>query len=283
MEERAVIRKVAWRLLPFLTFVYLVAYLDRVNVGFAALTMNHDLGLTSTQFGIGAGIFFVSYFLFEVPSNFALQRFGARVWIARIMISWGIISSLMAFVSGPTSFYVLRFLLGVAEAGFFPGMILYLTYWFPNSARAAILGVFIIANPAATVVGAPLSTALLQTSVFGLTGWQTMFLVEGLPSVLLGFITFYFLKDSPAQAKWLNDQEREVLARAIARDEASSTYKSARDGLSGRTGWLRGCAAGAAWSRRTAARCDLPIADITGWRHGPASWRFIGANACRRM
>jgi ACS family tartrate transporter-like MFS transporter len=236
-EERAVIRKVAWRLLPFLTFVYLVAYLDRVNVGFAALTMNHDLGLTATQFGIGAGIIFDSYFLFEVPSNFALQRFGARVWIARIMISWGVISALMAFVSGPTSFYVLRFLLGVAEAGFFPGMILYLTYWFPNSARAAILGIFIIANPAATVVGAPLSTALLQTSVFGLTGWQTMFLVEGLPSVLLGFITFYVLKDSPAQAKWLNDQERAVLARAIARDEASSTYQSVRDGLMSREVW----------------------------------------------
>jgi MFS transporter, ACS family, tartrate transporter len=228
---------VAWRLMPFLVFVYFIAYLDRVNVGFAALTMNRDLGLTATQFGVGAGIFFISYFLFEVPSNFALKRFGARIWIARIMVTWGIISVAMAFVTGPKSFYALRFLLGVAEAGFFPGMVFYLTYWFPNSVRAAILGIFIIANPASTVIGAPLSTALLETSLFGLTGWQTMFILEGIPAVLLGFVTLYVLCDSPAQAKWLSPDERGVLARAIARDEARSVHRSWREGLMSTDVW----------------------------------------------
>ena len=230
-EERAVIRKVAWRLMPFLCFVYFIAYLDRVNVGFAALTMNADLGLSATQFGFGAGIFFISYFMFEVPSNFALKRFGARIWIARIMITWGIISVSMAFVTGPKSFLALRFLLGVAEAGFFPGMLLYLTFWFPNSVRAAILGIFIIANPASTVIGAPLSTSLLGTSLFGLTGWQTMFVVEGLPAVIMGFVTIFVLCDSPLKAKWLNPREREVLATAIARDDASAIHTSWRAGL----------------------------------------------------
>jgi ACS family tartrate transporter-like MFS transporter len=217
--------------MPFLCFVYFVAYLDRVNVGFAALTMNADLGLTATQFGFGAGIFFISYFLFEVPSNFALKYFGARIWIARIMVTWGVISVAMAFVKGPTSFLVLRFLLGVAEAGFFPGMVLYLTFWFPNSVRAALFGIFIIANPASTIIGAPLSTALLGTSLAGFRGWQTMFIVEGLPAILLGFATLFVLCDSPAKAKWLTPQEREVLGRAIERDEASSTHSSWRAGL----------------------------------------------------
>ena len=217
--------------MPFLCFVYFVAYLDRVNVGFAALTMNADLALTATQFGFGAGIFFISYFLFEVPSNFALKRFGARVWIARIMVTWGLISVAMAFVKGPTSFLVLRFLLGVAEAGFFPGMVLYLTFWFPNSVRAALFGIFIIANPASTIIGAPLSTALLGTSLGGFAGWQTMFIVEGLPAILLGFATLFVLCDSPAKAKWLTPQEREVLGRAIERDEAGSTHSSWRAGL----------------------------------------------------
>ncbi len=236
-EERMVVRKVAWRLLPFLCLIYFVAYLDRVNVGFAALTMNADLGLTATQFGFGAGIFFISYFLFEVPSNFALQRFGARVWIARIMVTWGLICVAMAFVSGPKSFVALRFLLGVAEAGFFPGMVLYLTFWFPNSVRAAILGLFIIANPASTMVGAPLSTALLGTSFAGFAGWQTMFILEGLPAILLGFATLFVLCDSPAKARWLTAREREVLQRAIARDEASSTHTSWRAGLMSRDVW----------------------------------------------
>ena len=237
-EERAVIRKAMWRLLPFLCFIYFIAYLDRVNVSFAALTMNGELGISDSAYGLGAGIFFVAYFLFEVPSNFALKRFGARVWIARIMVTWGLISMSTAFITGANGFYVMRFLLGVAEAGFFPGMIFYLTYWFPNRVRAGILGIFIIANPASTVVGAPLSTTLLGTSLFGLSGWQTMFLVEGIPAVLLGVVVVFVLCDSPAKAKWLTGREREVLLTAVSRDERLSTYTSARDGLASPLVWL---------------------------------------------
>jgi ACS family tartrate transporter-like MFS transporter len=237
-EERAAIRKAMWRLLPFLCFVYFVAYLDRVNVSFAALTMNSDLGISDSSYGLGAGIFFIAYFLFEVPSNFALKRFGARIWIARIMVTWGLISMGMAFIAGPKSFYAMRFLLGVAEAGFFPGMILYLTYWFPNRVRAGILGLFIIANPASTIIGAPISTTLLGTSVFGFTGWQTMFLLEGVPAVLLGIIVLFVLSDSPAKAKWLSDREREVLLAALKRDEGLNTYTSVRDGLLKPQVWL---------------------------------------------
>jgi ACS family tartrate transporter-like MFS transporter len=237
IEERALLRKVTWRLIPFLCFVYFIAYLDRVNVGFAALTMNQDLGLSATAFGRGAGIFFVGYFFFEVPSNYMLKRFGARVWIARIMFTWGAISIGMAFVQGPMSFYVMRFLLGVAEAGFFPGMVYYLTCWFPLRVRAAILGLFIIANPASTVIGAPLSTQLLNTSIFGLTGWQTMFIVEGIPAVLLGFVVLKILCDSPAKAPWLSEREREVLATAVARDEKSAVHTSWRAGLSTPVVW----------------------------------------------
>jgi ACS family tartrate transporter-like MFS transporter len=236
-EERAVIRKAMWRLLPFLVFCYFIAYLDRVNVGFAALTMNADLAVSATEFGRAAGIFFIAYFLFEIPSNFALKRFGARIWIARIMVTWGIISVGMAFISGATSFYVMRFLLGVAEAGFFPGMVLYLTFWFPNSVRAGILGLFIIANPASTIIGAPLSTSLLEWSLFGLKGWQTMFILEGLPAILLGFAVLYVLCDSPAKAKWLTEREREVLENAVRRDEMRSTHRSLRDGLASPLVW----------------------------------------------
>ncbi len=238
IEERAVIRKAMWRLLPFLCLVYFIAYLDRVNVSFAALTMNADLGISDSAYGLGAGIFFVAYFLFEVPSNFALKRFGARLWIARIMVTWGLISMGMAFITGPKSFYAMRFLLGVAEAGFFPGMIFYLTYWFPNRVRAGILGLFIIANPASTIIGAPLSTTLLGTSVFGFTGWQTMFLLEGIPAVLLGFVVLLVLCDSPAKAKWLTERERDVLQAAVKRDERLSSYTSARDGLLNPMVWL---------------------------------------------
>jgi ACS family tartrate transporter-like MFS transporter len=220
-----------WRLLPFLTFIYFIAYLDRVNIGFAALTMRSDLGLSATAYGTGAGIFFIAYFFFEVPSNFMLKRFGARVWIARIMITWGIISMCMAFISGPRSFYVLRFLLGVAEAGFFPGMVFYLTCWFPSRARAGILGIFIIANPITTVIGAPLSTQLLGSSVFGLTGWQTMFIVEGLPAVFFGFVVLWVLCDSPRKAKWLTERERDVVEQAIERDHRSAVHTSWRAGL----------------------------------------------------
>ncbi len=193
VDERAVTWKAAARLVPSLCLLYFIAYLDRVNVGFAALTMREDLGLSAAAYGLAAGIFFVGYFLFEVPSNLLLERFGARRWIARIMVSWGLVSIGMAFVRGPASFYALRLLLGVAEAGFFPGVVLYLTRWFPGRARAAVLGWFILANPLTSVVGAPISTALLQTRLPGLAGWQTLFILEGLPAVLLGCAVPFWL------------------------------------------------------------------------------------------
>jgi len=207
--------KVSWRLIPFMVLLYFVAFLDRVNVGFAALTMNKDLGLTATVFGNGAGIFFIGYFIFEVPSNVALEKFGARMWIARIMITWGIISWLMALTTGPISFYTLRFLLGIAEAGFFPGMILYLTYWFPSAYRAKIVGCFLLAIPISSIIGAPISTALLGTSILGLKGWQSLFILEALPALVLGFVVLFFMTDKPEKAHWLTPAERDWLSRVL--------------------------------------------------------------------
>ena len=207
--------KVSWRLIPFMVLLYFVAFLDRVNVGFAALTMNKDLGLTATVFGNGAGIFFIGYFIFEVPSNVALEKFGARMWIARIMITWGIISGLMALTKGPISFYTLRFLLGIAEAGFFPGMILYLTYWFPSAYRAKIVGCFLLAIPISSIIGAPISTALLGTSILGLKGWQSLFILEALPALVLGVVVLFFMTDKPEKAHWLTPAERDWLSRVL--------------------------------------------------------------------
>jgi MFS transporter, ACS family, tartrate transporter len=219
-QERALqsaVGKAVRRLMPFLIFCYIISFLDRVNVGFAALAMNEDLGFSPAVFGTGASIFFIGYILFEVPSNLAMHRFGARIWIARIMISWGLVSMAMALVSGVTSFYLLRLLLGVAEAGFFPGIILYLTYWFPARERARVVAMFMAAVPLATVFGGPLSGALLELDGFlGIKGWQWMFLIEGLPAVLLGFVTLRFLDDRPEQAKWLTAAEREALAAQLA-------------------------------------------------------------------
>jgi MFS transporter, ACS family, tartrate transporter len=221
--EAAAYRKVTWRLLPFLMLCYVVAYLDRVNVGFAALTMNADLGLTATQFGFGAGIFFFSYFLFEVPSNFALQRFGARVWIARIMVTWGVVSACTLFVTGPLSFYAVRFLLGMAEAGFFPGMILYLSYWFPARERARAVGFFMSAIAISYAIGAPLSGAIM--SIFdgtaGLKDWQWLFLIEAVPAVLGGIFVWRYLDDGPAEARWLQADEKRWLAERLEGEEAA--------------------------------------------------------------
>jgi ACS family tartrate transporter-like MFS transporter len=225
-KERArqsAVKKAAWRLLPFLCLCYTVNFLDRVNVGFAALHMNADLGFSPSVFGAGAGSFFVGYILFEVPSNLALQRFGARLWIARIMISWGIVSTAMAFVHNETSFYAMRFLLGVAEAGFFPGMILYLTYWFPARELARIVSLFMAAVPLATVIGGPVSGALLQMDgLLGLAGWHWLFIIEGLPAVLLGVIVLFFLDDRPEEARWLSKEERKALSATLAA-EAKAT------------------------------------------------------------
>jgi ACS family tartrate transporter-like MFS transporter len=221
VNEEDVYRKVGLRLVPFMMLLYLVAFLDRVNVGFAALTMNKDLGLTPTVFGWGAGIFFFGYFIFEVPSNVILERVGARKWIARIMITWGIVSVAMAFMQGPVSFFILRFLLGVAEAGFLPGMILYLTYWFPSARRARITGLFMAAVPLASAVGAPISGVIVSINeAMGLKGWQWLFILEGLPSVILGLVVLGLLPNGPADATWLSTAERKLIQDRLAADPA---------------------------------------------------------------
>jgi MFS transporter, ACS family, tartrate transporter len=216
LDEGMVLRKVAWRLIPLMGLLYLMAFLDRVNIGFAALTMNSDLAFSATVFGSGAGVFFLGYVLFEVPSTLILHKVGARRWIARIMITWGLLSAAMALIRTPSEFYVLRFLLGVAEAGFFPGMILYLTYWFPAQRRTRILGAFLVALPIASVLGPPLSTFLLDAKVGSLHGWQWMFLLEGVPAALVGILVLKVLTDRPEDANWLTEEERRCLVRLLS-------------------------------------------------------------------
>jgi ACS family tartrate transporter-like MFS transporter len=216
----ALLARIRWRLLPFMFLLYIVSYLDRVNVGFASLQMNRDLGLSDTVYGLGAGIFFIGYFLFEVPSNLIMVRVGARPWIARIMTTWGVISAAMMFTRGPVSFYTLRFLLGLAEAGFFPGMILYLTYWFPTRERARTVALFMTANALAGVVGGPLSGVLLTLNgLGGLAGWQWLFLLEGIPAVLLGGAVLLYLPNGPEDASWLTDLERMWIRSQVSTGE----------------------------------------------------------------
>jgi len=219
--EADTIRKVTWRLIPFLMLCYLLAFIDRGNIGMASLQMNDDLGLTKKMFGFAGSLFFISYFLFEVPSNLALQKFGARKWIARIMITWGLVSAGMAAVQGPTSLYVMRFLLGAAEAGFFPGVVLYLTYWFPAAYRGRIVAIFMVAVPMASFVGSPLSALLLQADgLLGLRGWHWLFILEGIPTVLMGFACLYFLTDRPEQAKWLSAEQRNWLSARLEKERS---------------------------------------------------------------
>ncbi len=235
--ERRTMRKVYLRLLPFCFILYLICYLDRANIGFAALTMNKDLGLSSYIYGLGAGAFFWGYFLLEVPSNLILERVGARKWIARIMISWGLISGCFAFVEGPASFFALRFLLGLSEAGFFPGMILYFTYWFPPYHRARVIAGFMAAIPVAIGMGAPASTALLGLNgVLGLAGWKWLFLCEAVPAIVFGLCTWFFLTDRPEQASWLTPEERAWLSSVmveeqnrVKREKPVSVWKSLID------------------------------------------------------
>ena len=213
--EVRTMRRVAIRIVPFLMVCYFVSFLDRVNLGFAALDMVEDLDLSPTVFGLGGGIFFLSYFICEVPSNLLLERLGARRWIARIMITWGVLAAAMALVTGPRSLYAMRFLLGAAQAGFFPGVILYLTYWFPAHYRARIIGWFMVAIPVSSFLGSPVSAALLGADGWlGLRGWQWMFILEALPAVVLGLVCLFFLSDKPTDARWLADDERAwLLAR----------------------------------------------------------------------
>jgi MFS family permease len=220
---RSGVRRAGRRLVPLLMVLYFVNYLDRVNIGFAGPNgMNEELGLSATLFGIAAGVFFVGYLLLEVPSNLMLHRFGARRWIARILVSWGIVATAMAFVPNATVLIVLRFLLGVAEAGFFPGIILYLTYWFPAAQRARMTAWFMTAIPISTALGAVLSTLIIQNGdgLFGLAGWRVMFLVEGIPSVLLAVVVWFLLTDRPGTAKWMPQAERDALERALAAENA---------------------------------------------------------------
>ena len=221
--EIVVIRRITRRLIPFLFVLYIAAWLDRVNVGFAALHMNSELKFSSAAFGFGSGVFFLGYCLFEVPSNLILHRIGARLWIARIMITWGLIAAAMTFVRTPPAFYTLRFLLGVAEAGFFPGVIYYLSQWYPHANRARAIAAFMLAIPVAGLVGGPLSGALLGLNgLYGLAGWQWLFLLEGLPSVLLGLIALVYLTDRPAGASWLTTPERTwLVTRLSAEHEAA--------------------------------------------------------------
>jgi MFS transporter, ACS family, tartrate transporter len=220
LETRA-LRKVTLRIVPFVMLLYFIAFIDRVNIGFAALTMNKDLGFSPTVFGFGAGIFFLGYFLFEVPSNLVLDKVGARIWIARVMITWGLISGAMAFVQGPNSFYALRFLLGAAEAGFFPGIILYLSYWFPARQRAAVTAIFMAAAPLSTVLGSPVSGALLEMhGLLGLRGWQWMFIIEAVPALILGVMVLFYMTDRPEKAKWLRDDERNWLVTTMNAEAA---------------------------------------------------------------
>src|SRR5438477_6909618 len=217
--ERLTMRKIYLRLLPFCFVLYFICYLDRVNIGFAALTMNKDLGLSSYIYGLGAGAFFWGYFLLEVPSNLILDRVGARRWIARVMVSWGLVSGAFAFINGPVSFFILRFLLGLAEAGFFPGIILYFTYWFPPSHRSRIVAGFMAAIPVSIGLGAPVLTSLLELDgVLGVAGWRWLFLCEAAPAVIFGIITFFYLTDRPAQANWLDAEEREWLATEMEKE-----------------------------------------------------------------
>jgi ACS family tartrate transporter-like MFS transporter len=217
--EQRTIAKLTARLVPFLILCYFVAYLDRVNVSFAALTMNKDLGLSASAFGTGAGIFFLAYFLFEVPSNLFLERVGARKWIARIMFTWGLISGGMAFITGEVSFYVMRVLLGIAEAGFFPGIIFFLTLWFPATYRARIIGYFMAAIPLSTVIGAPISGLLLGLDgILGMKGWQWLFIIEAAPALVLSVVVLFYLTDRPADADWLQPDERAWLVARLEQE-----------------------------------------------------------------
>jgi len=221
--ERSTMRKVYLRLLPFAVLSYVLAYIDRINVSFAGLTMRGDIGMSAGTFGFAVGMFYWGYFIFEVPSNVILEKIGARIWIARIMITWGILAGCTAAVTNSTSFAIVRFLLGVAEAGFFPGIILYFTYWFPSHHHARIVSGFLIGLPVAVAIGAPISTGLLGLDgLFGLRGWQVMYIAEAIPTVVIGVLTFFVLTDRPEQAKFLTVEERNWLVSRIAAERRAT-------------------------------------------------------------
>lgn len=215
-DSDRILARAAWRLIPFMSLMYVVSFLDRVNISFAALRMNQELGFSPQVYGFASGIFFFGYFLCEVPSNLMLQKVGARLWMCRICVSWGFLSMLTAFAREPVSFCIVRFLLGTAEAGLYPGMVLYMTYWFPSATRARFIALFLAGVPLANVIGSPISTALLGVSGHGLAGWQWMIVLEGIPSILCGLATLWVLPDGPAKAKWLSEAERRIIAARLA-------------------------------------------------------------------
>jgi len=217
-QDSVLYNRIAWRLLPFLFVLYIIAFLDRVNVGFAKLQMAADIGLSDLAFGFGAGVFFIGYCLCEIPSNMMLQKVGARFWITRIMVMWGLLSVSMLFVQTPNQFYVLRFLLGMAEAGFYPGVVLYMTYWFPSHARSQGMAWFNLGIAMAGVIGSPLSGWIMQTfaGVAGMAGWQWLFLLEGMPAVILGIVVFFYLDDRPGKVHWLSTEQNDRVVRQLA-------------------------------------------------------------------
>jgi ACS family tartrate transporter-like MFS transporter len=230
VDEISLYRKLAWRLLPPLYLIYILAYLDRMNIGFAQLQMKETLQFSDTVYGFGAGIFFIGYTLFEIPSNLILEKVGAKIWLTRIMITWGVISSAMVFIETPRSFYILRFLLGIAEAGSFPGLILYFSYWFPAPVRAKFGALLITATAASGLIGAPIAGLLLSMDGFlGWQGWQWLFLVEGIPSVLLGIVLYFWLTDRPAHASWLSTEEKIWLERTLAAEQKSASHAHASE------------------------------------------------------
>ncbi|MEW7313965.1 MFS transporter [Buttiauxella gaviniae] len=219
--EHLTLKKITWRIVPFVMFAYFIAFFDRINIGFAALTMNEDLGFSSTVFGIGAGMFFIGYFLTDIPSNIILQKVGPRIWLARIMISWGAIAACMMFVETATGFYILRFLLGVAEAGFFSGIILYLSTWFPIKRRAQVIAFFMAAAPISSMLGSPLAGTILSLhGAFGLKGWQLMFMLDAAAAILLGIFTFFYLNDKPEKNRWLSQKETDWLIATLAQERS---------------------------------------------------------------
>jgi ACS family tartrate transporter-like MFS transporter len=219
-----ILARAAWRLIPFMSLMYVVSFLDRVNISFASLTMNHDLGFSPQAYGFGAGIFFWGYFFFEVPSNLMLQKVGARLWMCRICVTWGLLSMLQAFVKDPVSFSIVRFLLGAAEAGLYPGMVLYMTYWFPSSTRARFIALFLGGVPLSVVIGGPISGFLLGVSGHGLHGWQWMLILEGIPSLLCGIATLWVLPDGPAKAAWLSAEEKQIIAARLAAEPPGALH-----------------------------------------------------------
>jgi ACS family tartrate transporter-like MFS transporter len=236
-QSDRILARAAWRLIPFMSLMYVVSFLDRVNISFASLTMNHDLGFSPQVYGFASGVFFFGYFLFEVPSNLMLQRVGARLWMCRICVSWGFLSMLTAFCREPVSFCIVRFLLGAAEAGLYPGMVLYMTYWFPSSTRARFIALFLAGVPLANVIGSPISSALLGVSGHGLAGWQWMILLEGIPSILCGLATLWVLPDGPAKAKWLSEDEKRIITTRLAAEPKGALH-GLREMLTDRRIWI---------------------------------------------